>query len=51
MEANLVSSNQHEFNGTNDMKAVFGNADDQKKTFEARFMYLNDFDEATVYED
>lgn len=40
-------SNQHEFNGINDFKSIFGS---EKKRFNAKFIYLSD-DEDAVFED
>lgn len=39
VETDPSKSNQHEYNGTKDIKGLFG---DQKRTFEANFIYLTD---------
>jgi hypothetical protein len=44
VEADLFASNQHEFNGTKGLKALFGDGTD-KQTFPARFIYLNDHED------
>lgn len=50
VEANSFISNQHEFNGVNGLKALFGQASG-KQTYPARFIYLCDRDDAPVLSD
>jgi hypothetical protein len=50
VEADLVHSNQHEFNGVDGLKRVLGQAIG-KKTFPARFVYLCDHDDDAVTAD
>ncbi len=45
VEVDVVTSNQHEFNGVSSLKKIFGNA---KKTFPTTFVYLNDNDDEPV---
>lgn len=45
VEADAAASNQHEYNGVSPLKNIFGL---EKRTFEARFMYLNDSDDEPV---
>ena len=47
VEADLVRSHQHEFNGVDGLKKVFGQAVGKQK-FDARFIYLNDHDDEPV---
>lgn len=47
VEADPFRSNQHEFNGAEPLMRLFGQAT-EKKTFPARFIYLNDHDEEPV---
>ena len=47
VEADLVRSNQHEFNGVESLKQIFGQATIKQK-FDARFIYLNDQDDEPV---
>lgn len=44
VEADLFRSNQHEFNGVEPLKRLFGHAT-EKQTYPARFIYLNDHDD------
>lgn len=46
VEANLVSSNQHELNGVEALKKLFGTATNKQKYY-ARFIYLTDEDTET----
>jgi hypothetical protein len=50
VEADLVRSHQHEFNGVDGLKKVLGQAVG-KKTFPARFVYLCDHDDEPVLAD
>ncbi len=50
VEADIFRSNQHEFNGTRGLKALFGERTD-KQTFPARFIYLNDQDDEPLISD
>lgn len=50
VEADRARSNQHEYNGVESLKALFGTAAD-KRQFEARFLYLTDSDEEAVSAD
>lgn len=50
VEADVVRSHQHEFNGVEGLKRVFGQATG-KQTFQARFIYLNDHDDEPVAAD
>src|SRR5262245_3019045 len=43
VEADAVRSNQHELNGDRNLRELLGECD-ESKTFEAKFIYLNDFD-------
>ncbi len=45
VEINPNTSHQHEFNGNKELKEIFGI---ESRTFEATFLYLNDFDEDGV---
>jgi hypothetical protein len=47
VEASLVRSHQHEFNGVEGLKKLFGHATGKQK-FEAKFIYLSDHDDAPV---
>ncbi|RQP98060.1 restriction endonuclease [Burkholderia stagnalis] len=44
VEADVLTSNQHEFNGVESLKRIFGQATG-KQTFPARFVYLSDEDD------
>jgi len=44
-EADVGTSNQHEFNGVAALKGIFG---EERKTFQAQFVYLNDEDDEPV---
>ncbi len=50
VEADIFRSNQHEFNGVEGLKQIFGQATGKQK-FPARFIYLNDHDDEPVIED
>lgn len=50
VEANVTRSNQHEFNGVESLKRIFGNAD-KKTKFRAKFIYLDDNDDEPVVGD
>lgn len=50
VEADLVRSHQHEFNGVEGLKSIFGEATGKQK-FDARFIYLNDHDDEPVVAD
>jgi len=45
VEADVAISHQHEFNGVNDLKKLFGTG---KEKYEAVFIYLNDTDDEPV---
>lgn len=47
VEADRLKSNQHEFNGVEPLKRIFGRAP-EKRRFKAKFVYLNDFDNDPV---
>lgn len=47
VEADLVHSHQHEFNGVEGLKNIFGQAHGKQK-FEAKFIYLTDRDDEPV---
>ena len=46
VEADTSKSNQHEFNGTNELKRVFGTGTGEKVQFPANFIWLGKEDEA-----
>ena len=50
VEADLLRSNQHEFNGVEALKRVFGSAQG-KQNVPAKFVYLNDIDSEPVTAD
>lgn len=50
VEADCFCSNQHEFNGVDGLKKIFGQATGKQK-FQARFIYLNDHDDDPVVAD
>ena len=50
VEADRARSNQHEFNGVQDLIELCGRAT-EKHTFEARFIYLTDDDDQPIVED
>jgi len=50
VEADIFRSHQHEFNGVEGLKRLFGQAE-EKQTFPARFIYLNDHDDEPVIAD
>jgi len=47
VEADFGRSNQHEFNGVEGLKQIFGHATG-KQTFQAKFIYLTDHDDEPV---
>lgn len=47
VEADMFHSHQHEFNGVDSLKKLFGQATG-KQTYPARFIYLNDHDDEPV---
>jgi hypothetical protein len=47
VEADAARSNQHEFNGVSVLKDLFGT---EKRTYEAKFIYLSDNDDEPVVE-
>lgn len=50
VEADVLKSNQHEFNGVKGLRALFGEPDG-KVTYKANFLYLNDHDDEPVVDD
>lgn len=48
VEINPKTSNQHEFNGINEFRTIFG---DDKKPFNGKFIYLTDDPEETLVEE
>ena len=50
VESDIFRSHQHEFNGVEDLKRIFGQAQGKKK-FTARFIYLNDNNDEPVVSD
>ena len=50
VEADILRSHQHEFNGVEGLREILGEPDD-KVRFEARFVYLTDQDDEPVAED
>ncbi len=50
VEANILTSNQHEFNGVKDLRAILGEPDGHVK-YPAKFIYLTDSDDDPVTED
>ena len=50
VESDIFRSHQHEFNGVDALKRIFGQAQG-KQTFPARFIYLNDNDDEPVVSD
>lgn len=50
VEADVLTSNQHEFNGVESLKRIFGQANG-KQTFPARFIYLSDGDDNPIAAD
>lgn len=52
VEADAVRSNQHEFNGTAELKQIFGTVTGtEKKKFPAKFVYLSDTEEEPVIDE
>src|SRR5690348_16486064 len=50
VEANVSRSNQHEFNGVESLKDLFGQASG-KQTYRARFVYVSDHAESPLIAD
>lgn len=50
VEADVIRSNQHEFNGVEGLRAVLGEPDG-KVRYPAKFLYLTDHDEEPIVED
>lgn len=50
VEADVLTSNQHEFNGVESLKRIFGQAAG-KQTFSARFVYLSDDNDSPIVAD
>lgn len=48
VEVNKVTSNQHEFNWTNELKRLFGEVWSEKINIKAKFLYLNDYDDEII---
>ncbi|MBF0239852.1 MAG: restriction endonuclease [SAR324 cluster bacterium] len=49
VESDVLTSNQHEFNGVDGLKKILGEPDGKVK-YEARFIYLSDYDEEPIVE-
>lgn len=50
VEVNPINSNQHEFNGVKELKAILGEPDEQVR-YHATFMYMTDHDDEPVIEE
>ena len=50
VEADASSSNQHEFNGVEDLRDILGEPDGKVK-YKAKFLYLSDHDDEPIIED
>jgi len=50
VEADILSSNQHEFNGVEGLRAMLGEPDG-KVRYQAKFLYLTDSDDDPITED
>lgn len=50
VEADMLSSNQHEFNGVEGLRILLGEPDG-KVRYKARFLYLSDYDDEPIIED
>ena len=50
VEADIIRSNQHEFNGTAELRKILGEPSGKVK-YEAKFLYLTDHDDDPVIED
>ena len=50
VEADILSSNQHEFNGVEGLRAMLGEPDG-KVRYQAKFLYLTDSDDEPITED
>lgn len=51
VEADVLKSNQHEFNGVEGLRKMLGEPADGKQSYSARFLYLNDHDDEPVSDD
>lgn len=50
VETNVLASNQHEFNGVEGLRDILGEPEG-KTRYEARFLYLTDYDDRPVVDD
>ena len=50
VEANVLTSNQHEFNGVEGLRDILGEPEG-KMRHKARFLYLTDYDDEPIVED
>ena len=50
VETNVLASNQHEFNGVEGLRNILGEPEG-KTRYEARFLYLTDYDDGPVIDD
>ena len=50
VEADTLASNQHEFNGVKELRSILGEPEG-KKRYEAKFLYLTDYDDKPIAED
>lgn len=50
VETNVLASNQHEFNGVEGLRDILGEPEG-KTRYEARFLYLTDYDDGPVVDD
>lgn len=50
VETNVLASNQHEFNGVEGLRNILGEPEG-KTRYEARFLYLTDYDDRPVVDD
>ena len=50
VETNVLASNQHEFNGVEGLRNILGEPEG-KTRYEARFLYLTDYDDGPVVDD
>ena len=48
VEANLLSSNQHEFNGIKQLREILGT---ERRIYDAKIMYLTDFEDEPIVEE
>jgi hypothetical protein len=51
VEAHPERSNQHEFNGSNELRAIFGEAGLEKRRYPAKFLYLDENGDEPVSEE